>query len=131
MIRLLLRLFNVRDYEVCQSCETLKQQLEYERAEKQKLTDTLLEIIRPKPVIVPERTVELQPAKMISTFSRRRAVLEEEDRKNAQTVATSENLGMPDEVRKRRPIEYVSPPEVKSTEQIEAEVGIQSKEKEA
>jgi hypothetical protein len=95
MIRLLLRLFNIRDYEICQSCQTLKQQLEYERAEKTRLTDTLLNIISPK--VIEAAPIELQPISQSSgVFSRRRVAAEERDRQEASLLKTSKHLGRPD-----------------------------------
>ena len=37
-----------REYEECKSCVTLKEQLLFERDEKRRLTDVLLDIIKPK-----------------------------------------------------------------------------------
>jgi|SRR6266576_2955531 len=96
MIRLILRLLNIRDYEVCQSCETLKQQLEFANAEKRELTNTLLNILRPN-VIEAEKTIEIKPLLQHSAlFSRKRAALEERDRLAAQTLKNSTNIGKPD-----------------------------------
>jgi hypothetical protein len=96
LIRLLLRLFGIKDFEVCQSCETLKQQLSYERSEKQRLTDTLLQIISPK--VVESIPVEINPIINTSgTFARRRAALEAKDRAEAQILREKKYIGIPDD----------------------------------
>lgn len=95
MIRLILRLLGIRDFEVCQSCETLKQQLEYEREEKKRLTDTLLNILNPK--VVESAPVEIaQVTQSAGLFSRRRAALEARDREEAKVIQNSKNIGKPD-----------------------------------
>ena len=112
MIRLLLRLIRIRDFEACASCETLKQQLVFERAEKKQLTDTLINILQPK-------TVEAAPVELTNitptagTFARRRAALEERDRQQAQILKQSSNIGRPDEL--------------KNIESLEKELGVEDK----
>jgi hypothetical protein len=120
MIRLLLRLIGIKDYEVCQSCETLKQQILYERAERQRLTETLLDLVKPKPPAPLPEPVVMEPLKSTNTFSQRRKILEEEDRKNNDLLTNSKNLGMPDEVHKK--ITYAVVP--RSTEVLEKELGV-------
>ena len=122
MIRLLLRLCGIKDFEICQSCETLKQQLSYERDEKQRLTDTLLSIISPK--VIEQPTVELQPViQTAGLFSRRRAALEEKDRQEAKVLRNSTNLGKPDDRLKDTTID-------RRIEELENELGV-SEQKEA
>ncbi len=95
MIRLLLRLLNIRDYEVCQSCQTLKEQLDFIRDENKRLTDTLINIVHPK--VVESIPVEINPiAQTSGLFSRRRAAAEEADRQKAQILKQSKNIGKPD-----------------------------------
>lgn len=95
MIRLILRLFKIKDFEVCASCETLKQQLAYERSEKQLLTQTLLNIIAPKAVeSTPIEVNQIQQSSAL--FSRRRAALEAQSREEARVLKSSTNLGKPD-----------------------------------
>jgi hypothetical protein len=120
MIRLFLRLLKITDFEVCPSCETLKQQLAFERAEKQQLTETLLNIIKPKAFEAP--TQELNPIINTSAlFSRRRAALESKDREEAKILRGSTNLGKPDdslrEINKNVDVT-----------QLETELGIEAKE---
>jgi hypothetical protein len=113
LIRLLLRLFGIKDFDLCKSCETLKQQLEYERDEKQRLTDTLLSIIKPKTYEAPPQ--ELQPiATTAGLFSRRRSALEERDRLQARILQDSKHLGKPDNLKN-----------IKSIDKLEQELGIE------
>ena len=96
MIRLLLRLLGIKDFEVCQSCETLKAQLAYERDEKKRLTDTLIQILQPK--IVESSPVEINQLQQTSAlFSRRKAALEAREREDARVLRNSTNLGRPDD----------------------------------
>lgn len=119
MIRLFLRLLRITDYEVCLSCQTLKEQLAFERAEKQQLTETLLNIIKPKTYEAPVQ--ELAPIVNTSAlFSRRRAALEAKDREEAKILRSSTNLGKPDD--SLRAID-------KNVDKLEKELGIdESKE---
>lgn len=77
MLRLFLRLLNIRDFESCKSCETLRIQLEIANEEKKEMTQTLLGLIQPK---VYEATPINVPAfaKQASTFSQRRPMLEKQ-----------------------------------------------------
>ena len=100
-----------RPYESCKSCETLKLQLEYERSEKQQLTQTLLNIIQPKAFEAP--AIELSPIPHTSAiFSRRRAALEEQSRQEAKILRERKHVGLPD----------------KEVEKLENELGISEKE---
>jgi tRNA/tmRNA/rRNA uracil-C5-methylase (TrmA/RlmC/RlmD family) len=97
MIRLILRLLGIRDFEVCRSCETLKQQLSFANEEKKELTKTLLNIINPK--VVEAAPVEINSIIQTSgTWARRRAALEAKDREEAKILAHSKNVGRPDSV---------------------------------
>jgi hypothetical protein len=119
LIRLLLRLFRIKDFEVCRSCETLKQQLDYERDTSKRLTDTLIAIVSPR-VIAENPPVEVNPISTTSgMFSRRRAALEERDRQEARVKKDSKHLGKPDDL---------GSGELKGVtiEQLEKEVGIDS-----
>lgn len=120
MIRLLLRLLRITDFETCKSCETLKQQLEYERDEKRQLTETLLSIIKPKAYEAP--TVELNPIIQTSgLFSRKRAAMEAKDREEARILRQSTNLGKPDDM-----LREVGKDSILS--KLETELGIEEKE---
>ena len=95
MIRFICFLFG-KIYEPCKSCETLKQELAFERSEKQQLTETLLSIIKPKVYEAPSQ--EISPIVNSSAlFSRRRAALEARDREEAKIRSLSPNLGKPDD----------------------------------
>lgn len=96
MIRLLLRLLRITDFEPCASCATLIKQLEFANAEKKELTDTLLSVLRPKAYEAP--AVELNPITQTAMmFSKRRAILEQKDRESAMIQRNSTSLGKPDD----------------------------------
>ena len=98
MIRLILRLFGITDFDTCKSCETLKQQLEFERSEKKQLTDTLLNILSPK--VVEASPVELAPiVNSGGLFSRRRAALEAKDREEAKILKEAKFIGKADGIK--------------------------------
>jgi tRNA/tmRNA/rRNA uracil-C5-methylase (TrmA/RlmC/RlmD family) len=114
MIRFLCFIFN-KPYETCKSCQTLKEQLAYERDEKRQLTETLLRIVSPK-IEVQQEIREIEPVIQTSgLFSRRRAALEARDREEAKILKTSTNLGKPDD-------------KLKEIEKLETELGIEEKE---
>ena len=84
-----------RPYETCKSCETLKEQIAYERDENKRLTDTLINILQPK--AVEAAPIEINPLQQSSAlFSRRRAALEEKDRQAAQVLAMKKHIAVPD-----------------------------------
>ena len=115
MIRFLSFLLN-KPYEPCKSCETLKQQLEFERSEKKELLDTILRIVNPK-VVESEPVRELTPiVNTTGLFSRRRAALEARDRHEAQILAQSKNVAKPDIT--------------ESIEQLENELGLDTERSE-
>ena len=96
MLRIILRLFGIKDFEVCQSCETLKSQLAIANEDRQRLTDTLLEILRPK--VAEAAPVEINQLQQSSAlFSRRRAALEAKDREEAKILRNSTVLGKSDD----------------------------------
>ena len=94
MIRFLTFLFH-REYEPCKSCQTLKEQLAYERDNNHRLTQVLLDIVKPK--VVEAAPIEMnQIAQSSAIFSRRRAALEEKDRQEAKILRERKHLGVPD-----------------------------------
>lgn len=103
-----------KPYETCKSCETLKEQLDIANAEKQQLTATLLNLLKPK--VYEQPAQELAPiAPKLAMFSRRKAALEAADREKARTLANSRNIGTPDN----------NPNQVKDNiEKLEAELGV-------
>lgn len=115
MTRLLLRLLGIKDFEVCQSCETLKQQLLIANEDRQRLTDTLINILQPK--VLESAPIEInQIAQTSALFSRRRAALEAKDREEAKILKSSNNLGKPDIAA------------VKNINDLEKELGVEEKE---
>jgi hypothetical protein len=116
MIRIIFRLLGIKDFDECKSCETLKEQLLFEREEKKRLTDTLLQILNPK--VQEAAPVEVnQIAQSSALFSRRRAVLEARDREEAKIKKMSPNIGKPDNL--------------KDINELEKELGIEDSTKEA
>ncbi len=112
MIRFILRLFGIKDFEPCSSCENLKEQLRFERDEKKRLTDTLIQIVSPKTIEAPSIEIN-QVAASSALFSRRRAALEAKDREEARILKNSTNIGKPDD-------------SLKSIEKLENELGLTS-----
>ncbi len=84
MIRLLMRLIGILDYEPCKSCEILKQQLAIVNAEKKEAIDLLMDLAKPKPVVPYEPVKSVTAA--TGVFARRKAELENRDRKPAQAM---------------------------------------------
>jgi hypothetical protein len=110
-----------KEYEECKSCSTLKEQLNFEREEKKRLTDTLLGIIQPKAFEAP--SIELSPIPHTSAlFSKRRAALEEQSRQEAKILRERKHIGSSDITRHNEAVENI--------EKLENELNIQS-EKEA
>jgi hypothetical protein len=114
MLRLILRLLGISDFEQCKSCEILKQQLAFVNDEKRQLTETLLKIVSPKVYeAVPQ---ELNPVIQTSgLFSRRRAALEAKDREEAKILSEGKHLGKSDD-------------KLKEIENLEKELGVQEGE---
>ena len=107
-----------RQYEPCKSCEILKQQLEFVNAEKKELRETLLAIVKPQPQIVQAVSSSQQiqiPA--VSTFSRRRSILESRDRETARTLKDSSLIAKSDDV-------------VKQINNLEKELGVENETEE-
>lgn len=85
-----------REYETCKGCEVLKAQLQIANEEKKELTNTLLNLIKPKTYESP--AIELQPsAPVASIFSRRRSALEAADREKARVLRDSTVIGKSDD----------------------------------
>lgn len=90
MVRLILRLFGIRDFEVCASCETLKSQLAIANAERAELTSLILDIAKPKPVVPYEPTKSIPS--ITGVFARRQAELEARDRAAAKAMRSDFNV---------------------------------------
>lgn len=86
-----------KQYEECKGCETLKQQLYFVNEEKKQLIQTLVDIVKPKPP-APQEIISGQqiPLSAVSTFSRRRSMLEQKDRQQAKTLKESQFVAKPD-----------------------------------
>ena len=92
MIRLFLRLLGIKDYEVCQSCETLKEQIKYEREQNRELMNNLLALTKPHIDVIAAEPIAVNPLKQPMTFSKRRVELERQDRENAARIRQSSIL---------------------------------------
>lgn len=75
MIRLLMFLLGRNDYEPCKGCETYKAQLEISNIEKRELYETLLKLVKPEVIHTASPTL-VNPVEQFTTFSKRRAHLE-------------------------------------------------------
>lgn len=95
--------------KVCQSCETLRQQLEIANYEKQKLLDKLIKEPESTPIIEGQK---ITIPKMIP-WNVRKQMLEREDREKARSLR---NAAIPD---------------VKTIDELEKELDIASTEREA
>ena len=94
MIRFISHLLG-KPYEVCKSCETLKQQLEFVNSEKRELLNTLISLVNPKVLESPATVI--QPIQVSAgLFSRRRAAAEARDRESARIEKLSPNIGRSD-----------------------------------
>lgn len=73
---------------ICQSCETLKKQLELANYEKKQMLDTILSFSRPQAENQSGPPADLEHVKpKMMTWNVRRQMLEAEDRKAAQILA--------------------------------------------
>jgi len=85
------------DYEECKGCQILQRQLHEVNLEKKELLNVVIDIVRPKVVEVPEKQHEISPIiPKVGTWTRRRAILEERDRKEAAIKNNSQFIGHPD-----------------------------------
>ena len=125
MIRFLSFIFG-KPYEPCKSCETLKEQLLFERDQVTRLSNTLLSIVKHKEV--EQAPVEIAPVQQSSAlWTRRRAALEEKDRQEAFIIAQAKHLAKPDRM-PVRPADSVHIDNIgipQSVEQLEKELGVE------
>ena len=124
MIRFILFLLNKTGFEPCKSCETLRAQLLIANEEKRLVTDTLLDIMKPKIVEVPTREIE-QVTKGPMLWTRRRAILEEQERIKAERMKTSPVLAKSDKQLNeelKKTITIVG--QAESISQLEQELGL-------
>lgn len=115
MIRFLSYLFGWKDYEDCKSCNVLREQLKIVNEEKKELTQTLIKLFKPEPVVAQANPVVLQPiANTAGLWSKRRAALEEADRQKLRASQDKVFAGKPDVT--------------ESIDKLERELGIDYKE---
>lgn len=103
-----------RDIRHCESCETLRQQLELANYEKQQMLSKLLNKESPAPIIE-SQPIEVSVPKMIP-WNVRKQMLEREDREKARSLR---NAAAPD-----------SEIEKKSIEELEKDLDIAAAERE-
>lgn len=130
MIRLLLRLLNITDFESCKSCETLKQQLAITNAEKKELTETILSLVQPKiiqaaPVHVPAFEDKGK------RFGQRRADLERQFAARKDVRDRSPFIARPSNLHpSESPAERSTDPVVQETiDSIESKLGLNDEDK--
>lgn len=97
MVRLLLRLFGIKDFEVCASCETLKKQLEFTNAEKRELMETLVLLTKPAIQVQSSDVKLVNPTIAHERFSRRKSILENMHRKTDEIIKTSPFIAKSDD----------------------------------
>lgn len=86
------------NFEPCKGCEVLKQQLELSNSQNKELTDTLLQLIRPR--VVEHPTVEVQSTQVVAgTWTRKKAMLEEQERVKARIARESPFIAKSDIIR--------------------------------
>lgn len=125
MIRLMLRLFKINDYESCKSCDTLRQQLTYANQEKKELLETILSLTRPVVHIPTEEVRSLENFNQAKgTFARRRAALEENERRKVQITKNSPFIAKPSESILKEPVQHITS---QSVDELERELGIDEK----
>lgn len=128
MIRFISHLIG-KPYESCKACEVLKQQLVIANAEKKELTDTLLGLI--KPTVYEKDPTPIEPvAPKVGLWSRRRGLLEEQDRIKARTIRESPHIAKPDSAASNiAPVETVQQANRQMMDdkvrQLEEELGIE------
>lgn len=87
-----------REYETCKSCETLKQQLNIANHEKEQLQDTLISLLKPK--VYEAAPIEIPSAQPTAgLWSRRKRMLEDQDRNRAKILRESPLVGQPDNIK--------------------------------
>src|SRR5574338_201965 len=97
---------------MCEVCEVLKEQLNYERDRNKELLETLTSLLKPQTIITSAAEPKPITPKAVR-WSRRRAELEKLDAETARINHTSPVIGSPDKI-----------------EDLEAELDIQSERSE-
>lgn len=126
MIRLLLRLLRIKDFEPCASCSVLKAELEFARSEKRELLNTIINLTKPN-VIIPqdENKILTQVPVAAATFSRRKNILEEQHKIKGDVLRNSTHIALPDDQIKKEPVQHISPA---SVEALERQLGLVDEE---
>lgn len=99
----------------CETCQVLKEQLDYEREVNKELTTTLTSMLKPIPIINQTTANPREVSASGVTWRRRRAELERADRQAMQLKNTSPVVGKPDKN--------------ETVEQLEMQLGIPAEEK--
>ena len=121
MIRLLSHLFKW-NYESCKGCEILKQQLAIANENNARLEETLIGLLQPKVIEqLPVREVPAVKASL-NTFTKRREILEAEDRKKVAISTNSPFIAKPDSV---IPTDHTKTVGNTNVEKLEQELGIE------
>lgn len=98
MIRFISHLFKM-NYEPCKGCDVLRTQLQIANENNKELTQTLLNLLNPK--VIEATTREILPIKQnLTTFTKRREMLEAEDRNKAKVMLDSKFIARVDDVMK-------------------------------
>ena len=93
----LIKVLKIENYESCENCSLIKQQLEIANNEKRELLETILNLVKPRETAVLSEAKELEPMKAkFTSFSRKRAALEESARIAARAVRESPLSAKPD-----------------------------------
>lgn len=98
MLRFISHIFKL-SYEPCKGCDVLRTQLEITNQNNKELTQTLLNLLNPK--VIEATTREILPIKQnLTTFTKRREMLEAEDRNKAKVMLDSKFIARVDDVMK-------------------------------
>lgn len=127
MVRLLLHLLKIKDFEPCKSCETLKTQLDFANIEKKELLETLLILTKPEVIIKRGDVKVLNPLQQAGgTFARRRGILEDMHKRKEETLKSSPFVAKADDddVKKDK-VTHITPETITSLEQ---KLGLNEKE---
>lgn len=108
MVRLLLRLLGIKDFEVCKSCETLKAQLEFSNNEKRELLETLLNLTKPEVKVQSAEVKVLNPLTTRTSFRQQRGILENMHKRKDEVMKTSPFIAKPDDSLPKEPATNVT-----------------------
>lgn len=109
----------------CRTCEILEKQIEYERARSLELTTTITALLKPAPIILQEKPETIVPTTVATSWSRKRAALEQRDRLQANLNRNDKLQAKPDEELKKEEFNKPNPSaSQKSIDQLEKELGI-------